>query len=116
MKTNTRRRFIEFDDRGGDWSGNGYTIRALPTQLGYLITDEAGTRLGYTGDTVCCPAVEELARASSALVMDTSFHHSKAGHMGLDDVEAGIQLSMSHPSDSALTGFNRPRSRPASDP
>ncbi|MGP4099493.1 MBL fold metallo-hydrolase [Nonomuraea sp. KM90] len=99
MKESTRPRFVEFGEEGGDWSGYGYTIRALHTQhtvpsQGYLITDEDGTRLGYTGDTVHCPAVDELAGHSSALVLDTSFHQSKAGHMGLEDVEA---LADRHP-------------------
>jgi ribonuclease BN (tRNA processing enzyme) len=118
VKTNTHPRFVEFDDDGGEWTGNGYAIRAVATQhsvpsLGYLISDEAGTRLGYTGDTVYCPAVEELARESSALVLDASFHHSRAGHMGLDDVEAladrwpALPLITTHRDDDVTTS-NRP--------
>ncbi|SEH01786.1 Ribonuclease BN, tRNA processing enzyme [Nonomuraea solani] len=117
VKENTRPRFVELGD-GGEWSGNGYTVRALPTRhtvpsLGYLITDAAGTRLGYTGDTVLCPAVEELAGQSAALVLDTSFHQSKAGHMGLDDVEAladrhpGLPLIATHRDDD-VTSSSRP--------
>ncbi|UBU12972.1 MBL fold metallo-hydrolase [Nonomuraea gerenzanensis] len=114
MKAKTRARFVEFDESGGEWSGNGYTIRATATQhsvpsLGYLITDQAGTRLGYTGDTVYCPAVEDLARDSSALVLDTTFHHSRTGHMGLDDVEAladrwpALPLLTTHRDDDVTT-------------
>ncbi|MFC5835904.1 MBL fold metallo-hydrolase [Nonomuraea insulae] len=117
VKESTRPRFVELGE-GGDWSGNGYAIRALPTEhtvpsLGYLITDEAGTRLGYTGDTVYCPAVEELADQSAALVLDTSFRQSKAGHMGLDDVEAladrhpGLPLVATHRDDD-VTSSTRP--------
>ncbi|NRQ34734.1 ribonuclease Z [Nonomuraea sp. NN258] len=94
VKPNVSPRFVEFGEKGGQWSGHGYRVRALPVQhttpiaLGYAITDGAGVTLGYTGDTVMCPSVETLAGAGKALVIDTSFRTSKAGHMGLDDVEA----------------------------
>ncbi|TYK43129.1 MBL fold metallo-hydrolase [Actinomadura decatromicini] len=86
-------RYIEFGEEGGECSEGGYEFRALPMKhavptLGYLITDKAGARLGYTGDTVHCPSVDTLAAESSVLVLDTSFLKGRVGHMGLDDVEA----------------------------
>ncbi|MEV4177629.1 MBL fold metallo-hydrolase [Nonomuraea sp. NPDC049709] len=119
VSRNTSPRFIEFGEEGGEWSGNGYRIRALPMKhttpiaLGYSIVDEAGARLGYTGDTVHCPGVEELASSSSVLVLDTSFPHEKAGHMGLDDVEGvasrwpDLQLIATHLGDE-VTGSSKP--------
>ena len=95
IKDKVRPRYVEFDPaQGGECSEGGYTIRALPMEhavptLGYLITDPAGARLGYTGDTVRCPSVDALADTGSVLVLDTSFpKEGKVGHMGLNDVEA----------------------------
>ncbi|ASU84290.1 ribonuclease Z [Nocardiopsis gilva YIM 90087] len=93
MEDKVRPRYVEFDPAdGGECSEGGYTIRALPMQhtvpaLGYHITDPAGARLGYTGDTVRCPSVDELAADTSVLLLDTSFPTGRVGHMGLDDVE-----------------------------
>ncbi|MCF6467711.1 ribonuclease Z [Nonomuraea sp. MG754425] len=100
VQPNLRPRFVEFGHKGGEWSGDGYRIQALPVEhttpiaFGYLIADSAGTRLGYTGDTVLCPSVELLAATSHALTLDTSFLTSRAGHMGLDDVE---RIADAHP-------------------
>ncbi|QFG25265.1 MBL fold metallo-hydrolase [Actinomadura sp. WMMB 499] len=86
-------RFVEIGDQGGEWSGDGYRIHAMPVDhtvpaLGYAIADESGARLGYTGDTVLCPAVEKLAADCPTVVLDTSFPaEGKFGHMGLADVE-----------------------------
>jgi ribonuclease BN (tRNA processing enzyme) len=71
-------RFVELGEQGGDWSGDGYRINALPMKhavpaLGYSIVDKSGARLGYTGDTVRCPSVDKLAADSPVLVLDTSF-------------------------------------------
>ncbi|MFD0469378.1 MBL fold metallo-hydrolase [Nonomuraea thailandensis] len=97
----------------------GYRIRALPVEhttpiaLGYSVTDTAGAVFGYTGDTVLCPSVERLARTSSALALDASFLTSKAGHMGLDDVERiaddhpGLTLFPTHLGEE-VTGSDRP--------
>lgn len=87
-------RFVELGEEGGDWSGNGYRIRAVSVQhtvpaLGYSIVDESGARLGYTGDTAHCAQVEDLASDSSVLVIDTTFpKEGKLGHMGLAEVES----------------------------
>jgi ribonuclease BN (tRNA processing enzyme) len=100
MKEKVKPSFVEFGDQGGDWTGGGYRVRALPVQhtvpaLGYAITDSNGTALGYTGDTAHCPNVEQLASTSSVLVLDTTFPtEGKLGHMGLDEVQA---LARSHP-------------------
>lgn len=94
VKSNVKPHFIEYDNQGGTWSGLGYSIEAVPVQhpvpvaFGYLIKDAAGSRLGYTGDTVYCEGVERLAERSSLLVADSAFLKSRSGHMGLDDVEA----------------------------
>jgi ribonuclease BN (tRNA processing enzyme) len=94
IKDKVRPRYVEFDPaQGGECSEGGYTIHALPMEhsvptLGYRITDSAGARLGYTGDTVRCPSVDRLAADSSVLALDTSFpKEGKVGHMGLNDVE-----------------------------
>lgn len=119
VEPNVSPRFIEFGEEGGEWSGNGYRIRAFgvrhttPTALGYSIADDSGARLGYTGDTVHCPSVEKLAELSSVLVLDTSFLKSKAGHMGLEDVEAladrrpELRLICTHLGEE-VTGSSRP--------
>jgi ribonuclease BN (tRNA processing enzyme) len=93
IKGNVSPRFVELDQEGGDWSGDGYRIDALPMEhavptLGYSIVDKSGARLGYTGDTVRCPSVDKLAADSPVLVLDASFPKGRVGHMGLDDVEA----------------------------
>ncbi|MEU1725970.1 MBL fold metallo-hydrolase [Actinomadura sp. ATCC 39365] len=98
VEPNLRPRFVEFGHDGGRWQGPGqgrdYLVRALPVQhttpiaLGYAVTDDESTTLGYTGDTVYCPSVEDLAATGAVVVLDTSFRTSRAGHMGLDDVEA----------------------------
>ncbi|MEV0827212.1 MBL fold metallo-hydrolase [Nonomuraea rubra] len=119
IQPNLQPRFVEFGHEGGEWSGEGYRIRALPVEhttpiaLGYSITDTAGTVFGYTGDTVLCPSVEQLADTSSALALDTSFLSSKVGHMGLDDVERladdhpGLTLFPTHLGEE-VTGSDRP--------
>ncbi|MFI0366943.1 MBL fold metallo-hydrolase [Actinomadura sp. 1N219] len=119
LKTRVPPRYVEFGEQGGDWSGDGYTITALPMQhtvpaLGYSIVDESGARLGYTGDTVHCPSVEKLAGGSVAMAIDTSFPgQGKVGHMGLDDVEAvagrwpDLPLLATHVSDD-VTASSRP--------
>jgi ribonuclease BN (tRNA processing enzyme) len=119
VRPNISPRFVEFGEEGGEWSGQGYRIRALPVKhttpiaLGYSIVDEPGARLGYTGDTMYCPSVEELASISSTLVLDISFLKTKAGHMGLDDAEAlagrrpDVRLIGTHLGDE-VTGSSRP--------
>ena len=110
-------RYVEFGEDGGDCAEGGYKIRALPMRhavptLGYLITDEAGARLGYTGDTVRCPSVDTLAAEVPVLVLDTSFLKGRVGHMGLDDVEAiadrwpDLRLLATHLGDE-VTGSTR---------
>ncbi len=94
IKSNVKPKYIEFDEAGGVWEGLGYKIRALPVDhpvpiaFGYIITDSAGAKLGYTGDTVYCPSVEEIAANCDLLVADSAFLTSRSGHMGLEDVEA----------------------------
>ncbi|MFW5417827.1 MBL fold metallo-hydrolase [Nocardiopsis sp. CNT-189] len=95
IRGKVRPRYVEFDPgEGGVCSEGGYTVRALPMEhavpaLGYLIADGDGARLGYTGDTVRCPSVDELAADAPVLVLDASFpKQGRVGHMGLDDVEA----------------------------
>ncbi|MFF4414427.1 MBL fold metallo-hydrolase [Streptosporangium sp. NPDC001559] len=98
VKPNVRPHFVEFGHGGGQWQGPGrghdYLVQAFavqhttPIALGYAITDAQSTTLGYTGDTVYCPAAESLTATSAVVVLDTSFRTSRVGHMGLDDVEA----------------------------
>ncbi|GAA2149521.1 MBL fold metallo-hydrolase [Actinomadura napierensis] len=111
IRAKTRPSFVEIGDEGGEWTGHGYHVRALPVQhtvpgLGYRITDEHGTVLGCTGDTAYCPAVEELASTSAALIADTTFPaEGKLGHMGLHEIEAlaerhpGLHVLSTHLSD-----------------
>jgi ribonuclease BN (tRNA processing enzyme) len=119
VKPNISPRFHEFGEEGGDWSGDGYDIQVFPVRhttpiaLGYSIVDQDNARLGYTGDTVFCPSVEKLASISSVLVLDISFLKSKAGHMGLEDVESlagrypDLQLIGTHLGDE-VTASSRP--------
>ncbi|HEX4813999.1 MAG TPA: MBL fold metallo-hydrolase [Nonomuraea sp.] len=119
VRPNIKPRFVEFGETGGEWSGGGHRIRALPVKhttpiaLGYSIEDARGVRLGYTGDTVHCPSVEELAATCSTLVLDISFLRERAGHMGLDDAEAladrwpDLHLIGTHLGDE-VTGSSRP--------
>ncbi|MEV0622701.1 ribonuclease Z [Nonomuraea sp. NPDC050404] len=93
-RPHVRPQFVELDtEHGGQWSGSGYHVRAYPMQhavptLGYSIVDEAGARLGYTGDTSHCPSVDTLADESSVLVCDTTFpQQGRIGHMGLAEIE-----------------------------
>jgi ribonuclease BN (tRNA processing enzyme) len=119
VKSNVKPHFIEYDSQGGTWSGLGYSIEAVPVRhpvpiaFGYLIEDSAGSRLGYTGDTVYCEGVERLAGESSLLVADSAFLTSRSGHMGLDDVEGlarrwpNLPIIANHLSDD-VTGSSVP--------
>lgn len=119
-------KFVEFGEEGGEWSGRGYSVRALPVQhtvpaLGYHVTDEPGARLGYTGDTAHCPAVDRLASDSAVLVIDTTFpKQGKLGHMGLEEIESladqwpDLRLLPTHLSDD-VPGSSRPNIRFPSD-
>jgi ribonuclease BN (tRNA processing enzyme) len=54
--------------------------------FGYLIEVNERT-LGYTGDTILCPGLRELAGAADVLVSECNAHHDRSPvHLTFDDV------------------------------
>ena len=63
-----------------------------PTSLG-LVFDSGGTRIGISGDTGWCPALERLVEASDTLIIEcTTVERAGAKHLSLEEIRAHAGL------------------------
>lgn len=107
-----RRRYIEATP-GLEQQAGPLRFRALPmnhkahgTQaMGYRV-EIGGKTLAYTGDTMFCEEIIELAEGADVLVMDCTYTSgSGPEHMGLDDAKA-IRARLSPHTTIILTHLN----------
>ena len=62
--------------------------RVIPTSLG-LVCDSGGTRIGISGDTGWCPALERLVAASDTLIIEcTTVERAGAKHLSLEELRS----------------------------
>jgi ribonuclease BN (tRNA processing enzyme) len=54
------------------WRLRAYPVNHIPSSLAFRLTDEAGRRLAYTGDSDMCDDLVELARGVDLLVIESS--------------------------------------------
>ncbi|MEU4762324.1 MBL fold metallo-hydrolase [Actinosynnema sp. NPDC023794] len=91
VRKNSRVKFHEWTDHGGEITSGGHTVRAVPVAhtatpaFGYLVGDGDATT-GFSGDSELCDGVETIMRACSTAVLDASFIERRAGHMGVSDL------------------------------
>ncbi len=92
-KTTFRRRYVEASP-GSDQTAAGIDFRAVPMNhvvgkldcFGYR-ANIGGQTVAYTGDTMFCEEIFELAEGADVLVVDCTYTKgSGPEHMGLDDV------------------------------
>ncbi len=89
-----RRLYVEVGD-GGEGTAAGLPFRAVAVEqssenslecLGYRV-NAGGRVLSYTGDTVMCEGVRELARGADALVIDCScWQEPCEHHLSFDEI------------------------------
>ncbi|MFQ5878651.1 MAG: MBL fold metallo-hydrolase [Dehalococcoidia bacterium] len=87
-----RRLYVEAAP-GQDQQAADVTFCALPmyhapgklNAYGYRV-HIGGRAVAYTGDTMYCPEIAELARGADALVVDATYATAGPEHMGLEDV------------------------------
>jgi len=91
---------IELEDNMA-FQGDNFTVIAFPvihgaaTCNGYII-DTNGQRIGYTGDTCFCPAVENNIKSASAWIIDVA-HVKERGSTRHISLERAIEIARNHP-------------------
>jgi ribonuclease BN (tRNA processing enzyme) len=93
----------------------GYRLRAVPVEhsvesLGYLISDYAGSRFAFSGDTGWCKGLQKLAAEADLLMTEMTFiDESETGHLTLvRDLPMLLEATPRH-TKILLTHLSRPR-------
>ena len=77
-------------DHGDRFEAGGYAVERLAVAhgakeqcFGYVL-EKDGVRVGFSGDTSMCPALEEMAGKCRHLVCECTLSSASAKHMGVD--------------------------------
>lgn len=100
-------------DHGDRFQAGGYAVQRLPMVhgakaqcFGYLL-EQDGLRVGFSGDTAPCPALEEMAGSCRHLVCECTLSAANPKHMGIDallflhEAYPGCRLYTTHMTDAA---------------
>lgn len=91
IKKQSKLKVVEVDENETPIIIDGYEIIPYKVQhlfcdaYGYTISAEKKT-VGFTGDSILCPAVENIVQKSNLVFADMSFEKSTKSHMGLNDM------------------------------
>ncbi len=90
VKRQSKLKVIEVDENNTPILIGGYVIVPYKVQhsscdaYGYTISLGRKT-IGFTGDSILCPAIEAIVKDSNLVFTDMSFENGTKTHMGLDD-------------------------------
>ena len=91
VRNNSKLKLIEIDSESNSISCDGYLVTPYKVShnnyeaYGYTISDGKSV-VGFTGDTLYCPNVEEIIRKSRLSFVDMSFEKNSKAHMGFNNV------------------------------
>ena len=77
-------------DHGDRFQAGGYAVERLPVVHGAMeqccgyILEKDGLRVGFSGDTSPCPALEAMAGSCRHFVVECTLSAANAKHMGVD--------------------------------
>lgn len=100
-------------DHGDRFSAGGYAVERLAVAHGVkeqcygYVLEKDGLRVGFSGDTAPCPAMETMAEGCQHLISECTLAAANAKHMGIDALLAlhekhpGCRLYATHMTDGA---------------
>lgn len=119
VKENSKLQIIEVNSENHPIVRDGYFIRPYKVEhngydaYGYTIGNGICT-IGFTGDTLYCPNVENIIRNSQMAFVDMSFEKNSKAHMGVNNIKYLKQefadchkIVPTHMSPDAREAYNR---------